>query len=258
MTTVVLNVADVARSVDFYTTHLRLQPVGEVSAERAVLDAVTATIELLRLPDPAEPSTWETDDLQRGFRHVGFKVDGVDPFVARLQAAGVAFHLEPIEATGNVRITFFRDPDGTMLELVERDLQYTRVLDPAGVDAERALGVPVRPRFDHVATTVADLGTTQARFAPLGFTTIGTIAQPHDPRGFDIHYLKSGDTVLEVFTYGAATSERAPQLRAPGFVAAGVAGPDGADAGFRAVGRRGGHAVHADEDGFPVVLAAPA
>ena len=40
--------------------------------------------------------------------------------------------------------------------------------------------------------------------APLGFSFIGTIEQPHDPRGFSIGYLKSGDTVLEVFTYDSA------------------------------------------------------
>ena len=226
ISSIIINVADVARSVDFYTTHLQARPIGEVSSERAVLDVVTATIELVALGADAATSTWVSDDLQRGFRHVGFKVDTVDPRAQRLREAGVLFHLDPLEAEGGVRITFFTDPDGTMLELVERDLQYTQILDQAGVEAERALGVPDRPRFDHVATTVADLAATQERYARLGFTPIGTIAQPADPRGFDITYLKSGDTVLEVFTYQADKTTRQPQLDAPGYLGRRPGRPD--------------------------------
>ncbi|WP_432571725.1 VOC family protein [Kineococcus sp. SYSU DK005] len=262
ITTIVLNVTDVERSVAFYTDHLQAKLLGAVTEAGATLDVLTATLELVAVGPQAPASTWVPDDLQRGFRHVGFKVDRVDPYVERLKDAGVQFHLEPIEAEGGVRITFFRDPDGTLLELVERDLQYTRVLDEAGVAAERAQGVPERPRFDHVALTVHDLHATEASYAPLGFTPIGAIAQPHDARGFDIHYLKSGDTVLEVFTYGVDKTGRAPQLDAPGYVAAvlatgtqGQAGPGAVAApGLRPVGAVGGRTVHADGDGFTTVL----
>lgn len=253
ISTILLNVADVARSVDFYTTHLQAEPVGEVTGDRARLDVVTATLELVRTGPGAPASTWVGDDLQRGFRHVGFKVDSVDPRAQRLREAGVPFHLEPLEAEGGVRITFFRDPDGTLLEFVERDLQYTRVLDEAGVAAERALGVPDRPRFDHIASTVADLGATQQRYAPLGFATIGMIAQPADARGFAIHYLKSADTVLEVFTYEAPKTTREPQLDAPGYVAAVLEGSTPSD-GFTPVGEHAGRTVRADDDGLTVVL----
>lgn len=250
ISSVLVNVRDVAASVDFYTRHLRAQVVGEVTTDRAVLDFLTGTFELVRVGADAPESSWVPDDLQRGFRHVGFKVDSVDAYVSRLQADGVRFHLEPIEATGDVRITFFYDPDGTLLELVERDLQYTEVLDPDGVAAERALGVPDRPRLDHVAVTVAELEPTQKRYAPLGFGVIGRIAQPHDPRGFNIHYLKSGNTVLEVFTYDADKTVREPQLEAPGYVAAVLEGaqPDGET--FREVGSRADRRVLADPDGL--------
>ncbi|NAZ85647.1 VOC family protein [Kineococcus indalonis] len=253
ITSLVLNVADVARSVDFYTTHLQAKLLGAATERGATLDLLTATVELVAVGPGAPASTWVPDDLQRGFRHVGFKVDRVDPHVEQLKAAGVQFQLEPIEAEGGVRITFFRDPDGTLLELVERDLQYTRVLDEAGVAAERAQGVPERPRFDHVALTVQDLHATEASYTPFGFTTIGAIAQPHDPRGFDIHYLKSGDTVLEVFTYRADKTERAPQLDAPGYLAAVLEPGATAAQGLRAVGSWDGRTVHADQDGFTTI-----
>lgn len=260
ISSVVLDVADVARSVDFYVTHLQARPVGEVSPEHAVLDLVTATVELVGVGPGAPASSWVPDDLQRGFRHVGFKVDGLDESAERLRAAGVPFHLDPLEAEGGVRITFFRDPDGTMLELVERDLQYTEVLDAAGVAAERALGTPDRPRLDHVATTVTDLAATTARYGAFGFRPIGRLAQPRDERGFSIHYLRGGDTVLEVFTYEVATSSRIPQLDAPGYVAAVLEPTEGViDAdrvGLRVVGTWRGHEVRADDDGFTAVVGA--
>src|SRR3712207_7014435 len=40
-------------------------------------DLVTATIELRQTGETK--STWLPDDLQKGFRHVGFKGDHVDP-----------------------------------------------------------------------------------------------------------------------------------------------------------------------------------
>lgn len=259
LSTIVLNVTDVAASVDFYTHHLQAGVVGEVTAERAVLDLATATVELLGVGPGTPVSTWVGDDLQRGFRHIGFKVDHIDPVVERLRAASVAFHLDPLEAEGGVRITFFYDPDGTLLELVERDLQYTQVLDDEGVAAERSLGVPNRPRFDHVAVTVADADATAARYAAWGFTPIGTLAQPQDERGFDITYLRSGDTVLEVFEYQVPTRGRVPQIDAPGYAAAVLggataAGGDGTPGSdFEPVGSWRGHAVRADPDGFTTV-----
>ena len=217
ITNVIINAADLRRSADFWTTHLDAQ-VAELDDDRIVLDVVTATIEL-RQAAVAGTSTWVADDQQRGFRHLGFKVDRVDPRAAALKAAGVPFHLDPLDAEGGVRICFFFDPDGTLLELVEGDLQYAETLDADLVAVERALGVPDRPRFDHVAVTVADRDATDAFYAPLGFTLMGTIEQPHDPRGFHIGYLRSGPSVIEVFTYDAGTRGREPQPDLPGFSA---------------------------------------
>ena len=66
---ILINVADVSRSVDFYTRFLGAEVVGDTTSDHAVLDVVSATVELKRI-DEAQPSTWEADDLQRGFRHI--------------------------------------------------------------------------------------------------------------------------------------------------------------------------------------------
>ena len=246
---ILINVADISRSVDFYTRFLGAEVVGDTTSDHAVLDVLSATVELSRI-DEAQPSTWEADDLQRGFRHVGFKVAKVDPLVAVLKAGGVPFQLDPLNAEGGVRITFFFDPDGTLLELVEGDLQYHAIADARGVAAERALGVPERPRFDHVAVTVENFAATQGFYGPLGFTHIGTINQPTDPRGFRIDYLKGGDTVLEVFTYDADKRGRTPQFDAPGFVCARLTATASVERGVQIDSSTNGRGVYADADGF--------
>jgi catechol 2,3-dioxygenase-like lactoylglutathione lyase family enzyme len=213
-----LNVANIERSVEFYTDFLGLVPVGVPTADRAELDAVTATITLHRID--AVSSAWEPDDLQTGFRHVGFKVSDLDALVARLRAAGTPFHLDPLDAEGGVRITFFYDPDGVLLELVEGPLQYHEVLDTDAVEKDWALGDPARPRFDHVAETVADLAATEAFYRPLGYVTMAGIHQPHDPRGFEIAFLRSGDSSLEIFSFNSATTrERETTTADRGFLA---------------------------------------
>jgi catechol 2,3-dioxygenase-like lactoylglutathione lyase family enzyme len=246
----IINSTDVSRSIDFYTRFLEAELVGDATPQRAVLDLVTATVELrlVGATGSTAGSTWVPDDLQLGFRHLGFKVDRVDPRATVLKDAGVRFHLDPLDAEGGVRICFFYDPDGTLLELVEGDLQYGSVLDEAGVAAERALGVPDRPRFDHVAVTVHDRDDTAAFYAPAGFTLIGTLDQPWDPRGYSMGYLRSGDTLLEAFTYETPTIERAPQLDAPGFAYAELTG--GEPTGAAPVAEVAGSSVVSDPNGF--------
>jgi catechol 2,3-dioxygenase-like lactoylglutathione lyase family enzyme len=248
---VLVNVRDIARSVEFYSRHLDAVVIAS-SEDSAELDLVTARLLLTRIDAPAE-SSWIGDDLQRGFRHVGFKVGDLDARVADLHEAQVPFHLEPIHAEGDVRITFFYDPDGTLLELVEGPLQYHEVYDKEAVEQDWALGTPDRPRFDHVAQTVEDLETTKAHFAELGYVLMSGIHQPSDDRGFEINFLRSGDSSLEVFTYDhAEKSARAPQLDAPGFAAVEFAGQSASGA---PVGTLLGREVHTDPDGLPYVIA---
>jgi catechol 2,3-dioxygenase-like lactoylglutathione lyase family enzyme len=252
---ILINAPDVVRSVEFYQRFLGARLLDGATDARAELDVDTAVIELRRVASPAE-SNWVADDLVTGFRHVGFKVADVDALVAPLKAAGVRFHLDPLEAEGGVRIAFFYAPEGTLLEFVQRDLQYTAVHDEGGVERERALGVPARPRFDHVAVTVHDRPAAEAFYAPFGFTRIGTIEQPHDPRGFHIDYLKGGDSVLEIFTYDVPKTPAAPRLDASGFAAAVLAAPASAPLPAAALGELGGTPVAVDADGFAFAVEA--
>jgi catechol 2,3-dioxygenase-like lactoylglutathione lyase family enzyme len=175
--------------------------------------------------------------------------------VAVLRHEGIRFHLEPIHAEGDVDLTFFYDPDGTLLELVEGDLQYHEVYDQKAVDADWALGAPARPRFDHVAETVHDLADTVDHYSELGYIHMAGIHQPNDPRGYEIDFLRSGDSSLEIFTFSdAEKTRRVPQLDAAGFLA--VEFTSGPPRGSGHVGLIGADAVaRVDPDGLVQVVA---
>ncbi|MGH3167832.1 MAG: VOC family protein [Trebonia sp.] len=202
ITAVDLVVRDLDRSVAFYTGHMGL-PDATVAADgrTAVLEAGPAVLRLRECRD-AEDSGWIPDDLQKGFRHIGFTVSDIDARAAALQAHGVRFRMEPKDAYGGVRIAFFYDPDGVLIEFVQGQLSYDRVHDQRLADAARAVPPPRTPTFDHVAVTVGDLETTVKTYTDgLGFGVAGQLIRDDDPRGFVITYMHAGRTVLEVFTY---------------------------------------------------------
>lgn len=55
-----------------------------------------------------------------GWSHVCFERDDLDGDVERLRSAGVEFHA-PIGEFGSARVSFCRDPDGNVIELVQAD-----------------------------------------------------------------------------------------------------------------------------------------
>ena len=203
-----VNVTDLDRSVAFYTCHLQLPVIdtAPLGGDDAWLDGGPVVIRLHRRVD-ATPSRWIADDLQLGFRHFGFGVTGLDERAELLHEAGVRFHLEPIDATGGVRITFFYDPDGVLLEFIQGHIDYHKVANARLVEEVHARPAPVRPTFDHVAMTVRDQAATVDFYrSTLGFDVSGHLFQDHDPRGFEITYLHAGETVIELFTFEAEKS----------------------------------------------------
>lgn len=200
---VTISVSDLDRSVAFYRDLLGF-PVLARAAAAAVLDAGGGQVlQLISAPAP-RAGGWLPDDLQIGLRHVGFKCRDTDATTARLKAADVPFTLDPLDATGGVRIAFFKDPDGTLLEVVQGALEY-HVAGPAA----NALPPVVPPGealiFDHIAITVSDLEGALAFYRDrLGFPIIGQLFF-NDARGFTITYLQAGSAVLELFSFASPT-----------------------------------------------------
>ncbi|HWH97029.1 MAG TPA: VOC family protein [Pseudolysinimonas sp.] len=245
---VIINVADVARSVEFYRKHLDAIPIGEPTAEHALLDVVVGTLELRRL-DGGGPSPWQDADTNRGFRHVGFKVANVDEIAVGLDEDGVRYRLRPIDIDdAGVRISFFFDPDGTVVEIVENHVTYHEVFDEAVVAAERRMPVPPRPRLDHVGHAVADLDAAVERYRPAGFADMGILDWGH----MRIDYLRGGETVLELFSFPEPTQASARGLDTYGFAAVGITGEV---PGLEALGTLDdGRTILVDPDDLPVEL----
>lgn len=107
---IALRTPDFPRAKAFYTETLGLNVVGQIPGRDIVfLDIGGATIELMAAPDQAPGAAG-------AFAHVAFQVEDVDAVYQELAAKGVPFFIEP-RGVGNLRIAFFRDPDGNALEL---------------------------------------------------------------------------------------------------------------------------------------------
>lgn len=114
--------SDYPRSKRFYTEVLGLRVVAETyraARDSWKLDLALpdgAQIELFSFPGaPLRPSWPEA----QGLRHLAFVVEDLDADVAALTAAGVVVEPVRVDELTGARFTFFVDPDGLPLELVE-------------------------------------------------------------------------------------------------------------------------------------------
>lgn len=246
---IVIRVADVARAADFYGRLLGGIPVGHPNDDAAIFDFVTATIELVRYDGGAE-STWLDDDINRGFRHLAFKVADIQPYIDLFATEGVRHRSGPWDVTSEMRIVFYFDPDGTAFELVQGNVPYHEIHDAERVAIERARPVPTRPRFDHVAHTVASKDAAIEYYVALGFRHTGTLIVPADARGFRMDYLAAGDTMVEIFSFDQPTVPSRQRADTYGFAAAVFSGnPSGTIVGDLPDGRT----IISDPDDLPVM-----
>ncbi|MEJ7138580.1 VOC family protein [Amphibiibacter pelophylacis] len=114
--------SDYAASKRFYTEVLGLRIVAEnlrTARQSWKLDLALpdgGQIELFSFPAPPErPSRPEAC----GLRHLAFTVSDLDACITHLQQHGVAVEPVRIDEFTGARYTFFADPDGLPLEMVE-------------------------------------------------------------------------------------------------------------------------------------------
>jgi catechol 2,3-dioxygenase-like lactoylglutathione lyase family enzyme len=139
-------VADLARSVKFYTEVLGFRKTHDVVMEGDWIEAIVGLrgvkglvafveapgngprIELLQYVSPPGVALPENSRPQtRGLRHLALRVDDIVGLTARLRAAGVTLFSDPVRvpagvvkfAAGDKTLVYFLDPDGVILELAE-------------------------------------------------------------------------------------------------------------------------------------------
>lgn len=114
---VALLTANFERIRAFYVEILGLPVRGAFPGHNIVfVEAGSTTIEIVEESRaPGVPATG-------GWHHLAFEVPDVDAAVAELAAHGIQCHVQPTnfpEQAPSLRIAFFRDPDGNVLELVQ-------------------------------------------------------------------------------------------------------------------------------------------
>lgn len=129
---VTLTVSDLERSIEFYRDTLGLKVLGKIEQPDAGLtivyfEAGEGVLELFYFSDEEDSDLNEREDTDIGLQHIGFGVSNVDEVADKLRRNDVEFTLEPMDAGGGVRIAFFKDPDGILLELVEGELDLEQI-----------------------------------------------------------------------------------------------------------------------------------
>jgi len=131
---VTLTVKDLRKSVEFYRDLLGCPTLGQMrlrenSFKLAWLKAGSGMLELMEFRprngkdlDPTTPQSVAEQDI--GIRHIGFQVEDFDGLVAKLKAKGIAFTLAPPKTEWcDLRVAFFKDPDGNFLEILSGELE---------------------------------------------------------------------------------------------------------------------------------------
>jgi len=101
----------------FYVDVLGFPVLGAFPEHNIVfVEAGSTTIEIVA--DAGAPPAPDAG----GWNHLALEVEDVDAAFAELSAQGIHFHVPPEsfpEENPSLRIAFFRDPDGNVLELVQ-------------------------------------------------------------------------------------------------------------------------------------------
>jgi catechol 2,3-dioxygenase-like lactoylglutathione lyase family enzyme len=75
-------------------------------------------LELMEMGSPSEP----VDALNYlGVHHIGIKAEDFEAAYRDLKAKGATFIGEILEPTPGIRLAFLREPNGAVIELVQRD-----------------------------------------------------------------------------------------------------------------------------------------
>jgi glyoxylase I family protein len=115
-------VSDIEASLAFYRDRLGLEKVQEVPLWFGTMHRLAFGDSFVKLVDPKEAVPAGTPGLHSvlGFRYITFQVANIDALCAELTAGGVNFVVEKNEFMPGVTIAMVNDPDGNIVEFVQR------------------------------------------------------------------------------------------------------------------------------------------
>jgi Lactoylglutathione lyase and related lyases len=115
-------VSDIKASLNFYQNILGLEFVGTVPLWFGTMHRLRFGTSDFKLIDPKVLPPRGTIGLedQLGFRYVTFVIENLSELCADLQKIGIEFTVPEREMRPGVRIAMVKDPDGNIVEFVER------------------------------------------------------------------------------------------------------------------------------------------
>ncbi|HOB16760.1 MAG TPA: VOC family protein [Defluviitoga sp.] len=122
-----ITVSDLQQSIEFYRDILGFKVLGQLIQDNGNFIIVyldmgnNKILELFNFSEKGEPIT-TYNDKNIGIKHFAYKVANVDETYRYLSDKGVEFSMEPTDAEGGVRIAFFKDPDGILIEIIQGEL----------------------------------------------------------------------------------------------------------------------------------------
>ncbi len=115
-------VGDIKASLNFYQNILGLEFVGITPVWFGTMHRLRFGNSDFKLIEPKTPPPKGAIGLeaQLGFRYVTFLVKNLAELCAELKGKGIEFTIEEREVRPGVRIAMVKDPDGNIVEFVER------------------------------------------------------------------------------------------------------------------------------------------
>ena len=115
-------VSDIKASLNFYQNTLGLEFVGITPVWFGTMHRLrfgTSDFKLIE-PQKVPPKGAIGLESQVGFRYVTFQVKNLSELCSELKSRGIEFALPERETRPGVRIAMVKDPDGNIVEFVER------------------------------------------------------------------------------------------------------------------------------------------
>jgi glyoxylase I family protein len=115
-------VKDIDKSLAFYQDLLGLEKIGEMPLWFGTMHRMGFGDSFVKLIDPNDelPSGIQGLDKSLGFRYLTFQITNIDEMCAECEKAGIPFDLTKRELMPGVTIAMVQDPDGNVVEFVQR------------------------------------------------------------------------------------------------------------------------------------------